>query len=285
MGNKKNIVLIGSRVYVIEELLKDKEFINLSIYALKNSFLETYSNEKGLVFKTFSMDKKQKCLDELLALNFDVLISNGCPILFPVNRFGSNQILINVHPTYLPHLQGKTPMNGVFYLDYDFYGATMHYIDNGVDTGDIIYQQKEELTNDIDLGLLYHLAMSMEGVVFIKGWKKLKEADFKNIGIKQLEKGTYFNRTITMQTLNFEEDNTVNLLRKIKSFGVDTQGCIAKIELKNYKIFEAEVIIHIPLLKKFENAKPGELVLNYDGNFLIKTIDGLLKIKKYELII
>ncbi|MEC3908021.1 formyltransferase family protein [Tamlana sp. 2201CG12-4] len=229
------------------------------------------------------MENKEKCLDELLTISFDILISNGCPIIFPVKKFKTHQILINIHPTYLPHLQGKTPMNGVFYLKYSFYGATMHYIDKGIDTGDIIHQKKVKLTNDVDLGLLYHLAMKLEGSVFKKGWRKLKKANFKHIGVKQCIESTYFNRNYEMQHLSFK-DNTNTLLLKIKSFGIKSQGCIAIINDTKYIIFEAESIIHKPLLKSYKKSKPGEIVLSYDEKFLIKTIDGIIKVKKYEIL-
>jgi len=284
MEVKRKVVLIGSRVHVIKELINYINIKDLTVYALEGSFLESFLKERGVSYKTFNMNEKKACLDELLSLSFDILISNGCPILFPVNKFKTNQILINIHPTYLPHLQGKTPMNGVFYLKYNFYGATMHYIDSGVDTGDIIYQEREELTEDIDLGLLYHLALSMEGYVFKQGWEALIDSNFKNIGKRQNGTGTYFNRTDNMQTLIFEEEKTSNLLLKIKSFSVESQGCITKLEGKQYKIFDAEKIIHVPLLEKFSNSKPGEIVLFYDTKFLIKTCDGLIKIKSFKLL-
>lgn len=283
MSKNKKIVFLGSRTHVLDELLKYVKSDNLIIYALENSFLISYLNERNIGYSAFSMSNKKACLDELLALDFDVLISNGCPIVFPVQKFKSHQILINIHPTYLPYLQGKTPMNGVFYLNYSFYGATMHYIDKGIDTGDIIYQEKEALTDDIDLGLLYHLAMKLEGAVFKKGWEKLNQANFDYIGIKQGAESTYFNRTDEMQYLDFK-DKTDLLLLKIKSFGIKSQGCTANIENIKYKIFDAEQIIHKPLLETYKNANPGEIVLFYDEKFLIKTVDGIIKVKTYEII-
>ncbi len=283
MAYNKKIVFLGSRIHVIKELLKDVQREDLIIYALENSYLVNFLNKENIEYFTFSMRDKKACLDELLQLDFDVLISNGCPIVFPVQKFSPHQILINIHPTYLPYLQGKTPMNGVFYLNYSFYGATMHYIDKGIDTGDLIYQKKEGLTEDIDLGLLYHLAMKLEGWVFKKGWEKLKQANFKYIGTKQSAKSTYFNRTDAMQTLDFEE-KTENLLVKIKSFGIKSQGCSVCIENKNYKIFEAERIVHEPLLENYKNSSPGDIILFYDEKFLVKTVDGIIKVKKYEIV-
>ena len=281
--NSKTIVFLGSRFNVLEQLITYEGLEHLKIYALKGSLLETILTEASITYEVFSLENKKAFLDMLLANKFDVLVSNGCPIVFPVDRFEKHQILINIHPTYLPYLQGKTPLNGVFYLDYNFYGATMHYIDKGIDTGAIIYQKKERLSSDIDLGLLYHLAMKLEGTVFKYGWNKLKRAQFKNIGIKQIGTPSYFNRTETMQALDFKTQRSDTILRVIKSFGIETQGSFCLINNVEYKIIEAEKIIHKPLLLIYEKNIPGSILLHYDGKMLIKTIDGIIKITRFSI--
>ncbi len=280
----KKVVFLGSRIHVFEKLLNFESPQSIIIYALRGSYLENYLIKNNIAYKSFIMKEKNLVLEELYSLNFDILVSNGCPIIFPVGKFKKHQVLINIHPTYLPHLQGKTPMNGVFFLDYDFYGATMHYIDKGIDTGAIIYQQKEELTKDIDLGLLYFLALKLEGDVFEKGWKKLIENNFEYVGISQKGNSTYFNRASHMRCLDFKKESTSDLLKKIKSFGISTQGCITDIENYSYKIFEAEQITHKPLLEIYSKEITGSIVLSYDNKFLIKTIDGILKIKNFNKI-
>ena len=280
----KKIIFLGSRFHVLEELLLEEGVSNIVIYALAGSLLEKILIEKQISFNVFSMDDKEQVLEGLLASEFDILISNGCPIIFPVNKFKKHQILINIHPTYLPYLQGKTPLNGVFYNSYDFYGATMHYIDEGIDTGAIILQKKVTLTPDIDLGLLYHLAMKLEGTVFKQGWKMLKEANFSYIGKKQKGKPSYFNRTINKQSIDFKTQTTDELLRAIKSFGIETQGCFSTIEGVKYKIIDAEKITHKPLLLMYGKMPPGEVILNYDSKLLVKTIDGIVKITRYRII-
>lgn len=273
----KKCVFLGSRVHVYNSAVQmDLGFER--IYALKDSPLAKELDSTNVSFFSFVQADGPKVLTELYGLNFDVLISNGCPILFPVDKFKPNQILINIHPTYLPHLQGKTPLNGVFYLGYDFYGATMHYIDKGIDTGNIIYQIKHDLTPDIDLGLVYFLSMGLEGDVFKRGWQLLLERDFKYQGIPQSRNGTYFNRSHQKRIIDFNTMETELILRKIKSFGISTQGCIGMIDNMECLFFDAEEIVHKPLLEKAINLKPGEIFLRYDRKLLIKTLDGLIKI-------
>lgn len=275
----KKLVFIGSRIHVYNAAISmGIEFSK--VYTLKNSFIERQLIKSGDDFISFTMDDRAAVLKELVNFDFDILISNGCPIIFPVEKFGSNKLLLNIHPTYLPHLQGKTPLNGIFYLDYKFYGATMHFIDKGIDTGNIIYQLKEDITEDLDLGLLYHLSFKLEGEVFKKGWKKLLETNFKFDGYRQIGNKSYFNRTPKKQQIDFEEMPTEIILRKVRSFNLLSQGSTAIINGIKHIIFEASKIIHSPLIKSAQDFKPGEVYLEYNGKILIKTIDGLIRIDR-----
>jgi len=279
---RKNIFL-GSRTHVYSEAKKmGVQFEH--IFALKNSLLESMLVADNVEYRSFDMAQKYEVLDFLYQCEFDVLISNGCPILFPVEKFKPNQILVNIHPTYLPFLQGKTPLNGVFYNEYPFYGATMHLIDANIDTGNIVYQHREELTEDIDLGLLYYLSFELEGFVFRKGWEILRSHDFNYLGERQRGKGDYFNRTKDKQTVDFRKMDNREIQRRVKSFGIGSQGCIAYLEKEKLKVFEVQEIIHRTLLKKFKENSPGEILLEYDNKLLVRTKDGILKVARFQKI-
>lgn len=278
---RKNIVFVGSRFNVLEQLIKMENIKDITIYALDESYLSKILRQKNIPFKSFILNDKRAFLNEILNLDFDMLISNGCPYILPIKLFRPEQILINIHPTYLPFLQGKTPINGVFYDNYNFYGATMHYMDEGIDTGDIIWQKKEGLTSDIDLGLLYHLSMKMEGTVFRVGWELLKQSRFNYIGTKQKGKSTYFNRNDEMRNIDFKIQEHSFILRAIKSFGIQTQGCFANISNAKYIIYDAEEIIHKPLLEDYKESMPGSLLMEYDGKLLVKSNTGIIKVSRF----
>jgi methionyl-tRNA formyltransferase len=284
LATRRKILFVGSRYHVLDQLLSSENIADITIYVVENSYLSTILSKKKMAYRAFDGKNKSKFMEEILELDFDILISNGCPFILPVQKFAPEQLLINIHPTYLPILQGKTPINGIFYDGYEFYGATMHFIDAGIDTGAIICQKKIGLTPDLDLGLLYHLSMKLEGIVFKIGWELLKQSNFEYQGEKQEGSSTYFNRTPEIQQLDLTSQNTSAILRAIKSFGIKSQGCSAKISNNNYRIYEAESIIHLPLLKEYQKSDPGSLLLEYDTKLLVKTKDGIIKITSYEIL-
>ena len=50
--------------------------------------------------------------------------------------------IINLHPAYLPNFPGAHSIQDAFDAKAEFTGVTIHYVDEGVDTGEIIHQEK-----------------------------------------------------------------------------------------------------------------------------------------------
>ena len=50
--------------------------------------------------------------------------------------------IINLHPAYLPAFPGAHSIQDAFEAKAPFTGVTVHYVDEGVDTGEIIHQEK-----------------------------------------------------------------------------------------------------------------------------------------------
>jgi methionyl-tRNA formyltransferase len=88
----------------------------------------------------------------------------------------SHQIFINIHPSLLPDLKGKHPINGAILFDRK-HGVTCHHMDDGIDTGSVIANIEIPITDDLDLGLLYQLSFIAEGEVFEKAHSLKFEAN------------------------------------------------------------------------------------------------------------
>lgn len=50
--------------------------------------------------------------------------------------------IINLHPAYLPAFPGAHSIRDAYEAKASFTGVTVHYVDEGVDTGEIIHQEK-----------------------------------------------------------------------------------------------------------------------------------------------
>ena len=50
--------------------------------------------------------------------------------------------IINIHPAYLPAFPGAHGIRDAYEAKVPYTGVTVHYVDEGIDTGDIIAQKK-----------------------------------------------------------------------------------------------------------------------------------------------
>ena len=282
----KKIFFVGNRTNCIEALIEsDYKFDLIEIYALEESILhhkiKKYTDKSFTIFKNIREDKIN-LFEKLKNTDYDIFISNGCPFIIPISelkKLKPQAIYINTHPTYLPHLRGKTPLNGVLLLGYDFIGATTHHIDDGIDTGKIIYQEKTGLTPDLDQGLIYKISFDYEKIVFKKALEILVKTSFQYEGFEPIEEGTYFNRDTNAIRIDFEIDKNELIAKKINSVGLIIQGNLIKLTNGNeYLAHSAEIVTNEYLLNKYERERSGTLLYAYSDKILVKTIDGILKI-------
>lgn len=55
------------------------------------------------------------------------------------------QRIVNIHPSLLPAFPGRRSIEEAFEAGVDVTGVTIHYVDSGIDTGEIIVQESIEI--------------------------------------------------------------------------------------------------------------------------------------------
>lgn len=278
----KKFVFIGNRPNLLKVLQQRNALYQpVMLWVLEDSLLHLEMENSKLPFQLFKNDEasKKKMMSQLRTAEFDLLFSNGCPFVLPVAALNSNndRLFINTHPSYLPELRGKTPLNGVFYLGYNHVGATTHYMDDGIDTGRIIYQQKQSLTPDIDQGLVYYMSFLLEATVFEAALDLLEKHQFRFEGDPQKGEGSFFNRSSKIFSIDFSKDSDEDILKKVRSVGIPSQGIKIVFEKEVFTVFEAEKIVNPFLLDLFKECEHGALLLKYSNKLLIKTKEGIIK--------
>lgn len=109
---------------------------------------------------------------------------------------------INFHPGYLPYNRGMNP-NVWPFVEGTPAGVTIHYIDPGVDTGDIIARKKVPITPIDTAGSLYDKTLQTIVELFKKEWPKIKSG--KNKRIKQKTLGNKVSFHLGRDVSNLDE--------------------------------------------------------------------------------
>lgn len=81
------------------------------------------------------------CQELLIAERPDLLVLGGTRIIKSDILDIPGQAVLNAHPGLLPWLRGSASVGWALYKDFP-QGATVHFIDPGIDTGDIIYREE-----------------------------------------------------------------------------------------------------------------------------------------------
>ncbi len=76
--------------------------------------------------------------------------------------------IINIHPSLLPAFPGMHSQRQAFDYGVRIAGTTVHFIDEGVDTGPIIYQAAVEVTDDMDASSLADRILVEEHRILIR---------------------------------------------------------------------------------------------------------------------
>lgn len=94
--------------------------------------------------------------------------------------------IINVHPSLIPAFSGKgfygkKVHEAVLQSGVKFTGATVHFVDEGTDTGPIILQEKVEVTEKDDVEAISKKVLSIEHRLLVKTLKLFSENKIKLI--------------------------------------------------------------------------------------------------------
>lgn len=83
--------------------------------------------------------------DVVVSMSYDQIIRSALIALPPLG-------MINVHAGALPFYRGRNVLNWAIINGEDSFGVTCHYVDEGIDTGDIIVQRLHPIGPDDDYG-------------------------------------------------------------------------------------------------------------------------------------
>lgn len=186
---------------------------------------------------------------------------------------------INCHAGMLPFYRGCSVLNWVLINDEPEFGITVHFMDEGIDTGDIILQRGFPITEDDNYGTLLQKAYENCSKMLHEAIKLLQSGDFERIEQDSIDPiGFYCTaRGEKDEILNWNQSSrdVFNFVRALYD-----PGPIARSEIggKEIKIRKVEMIPGMRAHKGF----PGAVVGKNRDSFLVKTSDTAIRVVDWE---
>ncbi|MFZ4400962.1 MAG: formyltransferase family protein [Bacteroidales bacterium] len=233
----------------------------------KNTWMKSlgfYANLEGI--KIVKLEDVYLIEDLLfLSLEFDKIINP--------KKFKSSN-LYNIHFSLLPDYKGVYTSLLPILHGKDFSGISFHKIDNGIDTGDIIFQEKIDINNTTTCRELYFKYLINGANLIIENFNEIINGNFKSIKQNPIN-SFYYSR------------NSINILQKeINLFqsAFQIQRNVNAFIFREYQLptINGIQINKVIILEERSKEKPGKIVFENDEKLIINTIDfNIIVIKDY----
>lgn len=146
---------------------------NIPVKVIPSKGLSRSAHEKQILVELLRYDIEWVCLAGYMRLLQESFIQH-----FYDERLNNARIL-NIHPALLPKYPGFNGYAQALEGKERFTGATVHYVDRGMDTGDIIAQSKIEINENDNLDNLIDRGKLVEAELYTYVLKnKLREVAY-----------------------------------------------------------------------------------------------------------
>lgn len=274
-----NVVFMGTpefSVPILEYLIEETNVIGVVVQPDKSEKISPIKRiaEKNNI-KVFQPVKIRKEFDQVISLKPDIIVTCAYGQIIPKEildcpKFGC----INVHASILPKLRGGAPIHRAILNGLNETGITIMYMDEGMDTGDIISIEKIKIGEDENVGSL-HDRLSILGRDLLS--KTLPDIiNGNNTRIKQdNEQATYaYNIKREDERIDWNEttETIYNKIRGLNPWPV----AYTMLEDRICKIWNAS------MKKGNYSGKNGEII-KIDSGIVVKTKDGIILIESLQL--
>ena len=285
MSKKISIGFFGDGKWALNSLkliLKKKNYLIKFIctrYDFPDLTLISFCKKNNIKLLKFRNVNDLLSIKEIQSHRLDMIVSMSYNQIFKKKLIGYFKFgIINCHASYLPFYRGRSPLNWVLIKDEKFFGITVHYVNQGIDKGDIIMQKKFKITNKDNFKTILNKAYKNCPKLLIKAIYLVVNKKDKPIKQDSINKqGSYYRKRINGD----EIINWKGSAREIFCFvrGLCKPGVMATTYFKNNKILINESDPKFITMKK--NSNLGEIIKVSNNYFLVQTKDFVIKIKKW----
>jgi methionyl-tRNA formyltransferase len=214
--------------------------------------------------------KNQAIQQNFINEKFDLCLVFAYGLILPLPILNAPILgCLNIHASLLPLLRGAAPIQRSIEHGFKETGITLMYMDEGLDTGDIIFQEK---TNILPTTTLKDLFLEIENLskTILKKLFEFLPNKLPRIPQNNLQ-ATYAPPLKKEEGLINWKETAETLNRKILAFSNYPTSYFYDSNNTLFKIISAEVY-------KTNNSKPAGEILDQNKNLIIQTGDNALKI-------
>lgn len=266
-----------------KKLVMDKEieirFICVR-YDTTDSTLLGYCETYKIAYLKHQNINSDEFIQTVQSFDCDLLVSMSFNQIFKSKIINLTRLkAINCHAGKLPFYRGRNILNWALINDEKEFGITVHFIDEGIDTGDIVCQQLYPIDDKDTYATLLQKSYSGCAELLYKAVRQFLDGNVN--GKKQSEihpTGFYCSqRKHGDEIVNWEQSSReiFNFVRAICLPGPQARAFINNKEMKINKV---NLVEHAPTYKCIT----GAILHKNSHGFLVKTLDSFVQIVDYD---
>jgi methionyl-tRNA formyltransferase len=182
----------------------------------------------------------------------------------------------NLHASLLPQYRGAAPINWAIINGEKETGITTFFLKHEIDTGAIIFQEKEPIQGDDNVGTLYVRLMNKGAELVLKTVKAIEKGEYPQIQQETLKE-------LKAAPKIFKEDCKINWdqpVEKVRDFIRGLSPYPAAWTVLNGKTLK---VFHVAINEEESASAIGEFLSDNKSFLRVKAKDGMLDILQLQL--
>ena len=247
----------------------------------RSSPVKEFAAEKGLkILQPEKVRKNEEFIEEIKSLNPDAICVVAYGKILPkelldIPKYGC----INVHGSILPKYRGAAPIQWAVLNGDKKTGVTTMYMDEGMDTGDMILKEKVEIGEDETTGELWDRLSKIGGKLLVETLKEIE-----NGTVKREKQGEDFTLAPMLDKniakIDWENKTAIEIKNLVRGLN-PIMGAYTFLDGKKIKFWRVDIINNEDKeTKELENGT----VLKADPKegLFIKANEGIIKVLEIQ---
>lgn len=266
-----------------ERIIKDPKIEIAFIiprYDTVDNTLIKYSEDYSIDYFKFQNVNSVTAIEKIASYNCDLLVSMSFNQIFKDELIHlTPKGIINCHAGKLPFYRGRNILNWALINGEKEFGITVHFVDDGIDTGDIILQRTFEIKEEYDYSDLLNISYSACADILYDSLKLFLNNEVKRIPQDLIAPvGMYCGRRQEGDEFINWHNSSRDIFNFIRAIAVPGPKAHSRINNQTIKINKANFIDHAP---KFIG-KPGQILTKTENGFYVKTKDSFIEILEID---
>lgn len=182
----------------------------------------------------------------------------------------------NLHASLLPDYRGAAPINWAIINGEKETGATTFFLKHEIDTGSIIFQEKEPIFENDNVGSLYERLMKKGAQLVLKTVRAIESNSYSATPQPESKEVKHAPK-IFKETCEIDWNNPAQRVRNFVRGLSPYPAAWTTIHTKIFKIFEVSIAPHTST-----NKNPGEFDTDNKNYLYFKTSDGWISIDELQ---